>query len=82
MEYKIYVGALIAIKKGLFKGSLKIMYCGMPNETTFTLSPFATKGYQGFSPNIYFDKDARVIHVFEQEFDVLEVTPDYIILGD
>jgi len=82
MEYKIYLGALISIKKGFLKGNLKIMYCGMSDKKTFTLAPFAAKGYQGFSPNIFYPADSSVIHVFEQAFDVIEVTPDYIILGD
>ena len=82
MEYKIYAGTLLKIKRGFTKVALKIMYCGMSNEMTFVLSPFITKGYQGFSPNIYYNSNSNVIHVFDKEFDVIEVTPDYIILGD
>ena len=82
MEYKIYVGTLIKIKKGFLQGTFKIMYCGMSNENTFVLSPYVTQGYQGFSPNIYYRATSAVILIMDIEFDVLEVTPEYIILGD
>ena len=82
MEYKIYVGTLLNIKKGFLQRTFKIMYCGMSNENTFVLSPFITKGYQGFSPNIYYNSNSTVIFIFNREFDVIEVTPEYIILGD
>ena len=82
MEYKIYVGTLLEIKKGFMQGKFKIMYCGMSNEKTFVLSPFVDKGYQGFSPNIYYTSTSTIIQVFDRDFDVIEVTPEYIILGD
>lgn len=82
MEYKIYVGSLIKVKKGFFKGSFQIMYCGMSNEDTFVLAPHVASGYQGFSPNIYYKKDLKLIHLMDVEFDVIMVTPEYIILGD
>jgi len=82
MEYKIYVGTLMKIKKGFMQGTFKIMYCGMINENTFALSPFVAKGYQGFSPNIYYNSNALFIQVFEMGFDVIEVTPEYVILAD
>lgn len=82
MDYKIYVGSLIKIKKGFMKGSLRIMYCGMPNENTFVLSPLLHHGYQGHSPSIYYKTNSTLIFVYEKEFELLEVTPEYILLGD
>ena len=82
MEYKIYVGADIKIKKGFLKGSFRFMYCGMANENVFVLAPFRAVGYQGFSPNIYYDINSNIIQVFERTFEVIEVTSEYIILGD
>ena len=82
MEYQIYVGTIIEISKGIFLGPFKVMYCGMNNEDTFVLAPFVAKGYQGFSPNIYYPLNSTVIQVFNKTFDVLEVTPEYIILAD
>ena len=82
MEYKIYVGTLMKIKKGFLQGTFKIMYCGMSNENTFVLAPYVTQGYQGFSPNIYYNINSSVLHIMEVEFDVIEVTPEYLILGD
>ena len=82
MEYKIYVGTFIKIKKGFMQGSFKFMYCGMSNEDTFILAPFIAVGYQGFSPNIYYNSNSSIIQIFDKEFEVIEVTSDYIILGD
>ena len=82
MEYKIYVGAEIKIKKGFMKTAFKLMYCGMPNDRTFVLAPFITNGYQGFTPNIYYDVSSTVIQVYKQDFDVIEVTREYIVLAD
>jgi len=82
MEYKIYVGTVIKIKRGFLRGALTIMYCGMSNENTFVLSPLTTTGYHGFSPNIYYQSSSNFIQVHEKDFDVIEVTPEYIILGD
>ncbi len=80
MEYKIYVGSVMKINQGLMKGPLKIMYCGMTSENIYTLSPFSGKGYQGFSPNIYYNTESVYIHVFNVEFEVLEVNQEYILL--
>lgn len=82
MEYKIYTGSLLSIKKGFLKGKFKFMYCGMPNESTFAITPYIAKGYQGFSPTIFYPVDSSVIHLLDKDFDVLEVNPDYIIIGD
>ena len=82
MEYKIYVGTLLKIKNGFLQGSFKIMYCGMSDENTFVLSPLITQGYQGFSPNIYYHSHSTIIQIYDRDFDVIEVTPEYIILGD
>ena len=82
MEYIIYVGTILRIKKGFLQGTFKIMYCGMSNENTFVLSPFITEGYQGFSSNIYYHSASNNIQILDRNFDVIEVTPEYIILGD
>ena len=82
MKYKIYVGTIMEIKKGFMQGLFKIMYCGMPSEGIFVLAPLVAKGYQGFSPNIFYNLDSKVIQIFDRDFDVIEVTPEYIVLGD
>ncbi len=82
MEYKIYVGSILKIKNGFLKGKSQIMYCGMSNENTFVLSPLIHNTYQGYSPNVYYNLNSFIIRINGKEFDVIEVTPDYIILGD
>ena len=82
MEYQIYVGTILKIKKGFMQGTFKFMYCGMSNEDTFVLSPFISNGYQGFIPTIYYNSNSTIIHILDRDFDVIEVTPEYIVLGD
>lgn len=81
MEYKIHVGAQIKINNG-FMSNLKIMYCGMPNENTFVLSPLIINGYRGFSPNIFYNVNSSVIQIHHRDFQVLEVNSEYIILKE
>jgi hypothetical protein len=80
MEYKIKVGSVIKIKKGFWQGSFQIMYCGMSNKETFVLSPYVTEGYQGFSPNIYYNIKSLHINILDIKFYILEVTPEYIVM--
>lgn len=82
MEWRINVGTVLKIKKGFMRGNYQIMYCGMSDENTFVLAPLITVGYQGFSPNIYFNSNSTLIQIQERQFEVYEVTPEYIILGD
>lgn len=63
------------------QGTFKIMYCGMPSETTFVLSPFISMGYQGFSPGTYYDSNSTIIQILGRDFEVIDVTPEYIILA-
>ena len=83
MQHKIYVGTFLKLKTGFMQmeGSSKIMYCGMSNENTFVVTPLVHVGYQGFSPSIYYDISSKIVHMYDREFDVIEVTPMYIILG-
>jgi len=84
MEYKINTGTIVTIKKGFMKGKLRIMYCGMPNESIFVLTPFVQNSmeYQGYSPAIFYSIANTVIQLLEMEFNVYEVHPDYIVIGD
>lgn len=54
----------------------------MSNENTFVVTPLVHVGYQGFSPSIYYDISSKIVHMYDREFDVIEVTPMYIILED
>ena len=82
MEYKIYTGSMLAIKNGFLRGKFRLMYCGMPNESTIAITPYIADGYQGFSPTIFYNANSKVIHILDRDFDVLEIDPDFIILGD
>lgn len=81
-EYVIYTGTILKIKSGFMQKSLRVMYSGMPDENTFVLSPVITHGYQGYAPNVYYKADAKNIRILNYRFDVVEVTPEHIVLGD
>jgi hypothetical protein len=53
----------------------------MSSETNFVLSPFISMGYQGFSPGIYYDSNSTIIQILGRDFEVIDVTPEYIILA-
>jgi hypothetical protein len=82
MEYQIYVGTILKLKKGFLQGKFRIMYCGMSSDDTFVISPIITSGYQGYTPTIYYKANSTSIQILDRSFDVLEVTPEYIVLGD
>jgi len=82
MEHKVEVGNLFEVKLGFWKGKLKIMYCGMPNENTFVLSPYIGSGYQGFSPNVFYRSNSAVIQLLGLPIELVEVSQDHIILRE
>jgi len=66
MEYKIDTGTFLPIKTGkLFNAKLNIMYCGMPNKTTFALTPLRVRGNQGFSPTVFYSTANTFIKVLD-----------------
>jgi hypothetical protein len=85
VEYKINTGEFAEIKRGILSSNLPILYSGMPNDDTFALSPvtkqsFFMEGFK-FSTTIYYRKDRKEIRVLDDDFRVVEVTPDYIVLN-
>ena len=67
------------IKKG-FMNSIQLMYCGMPNENTFVITPLLAQGYGGFSPSLYYNCHDTLIHILEDDYTVVDVNSKYIIL--
>ena len=57
-----------------------IVYCGMSNGNTFSLSYMETAGYQGYALNVYYPKSMSKIKIKNIEFNVLNVTPERITL--
>jgi len=70
-------------KKTLRPGFMKwfgLVYCGMPNENTFSLSYMENAGYQGYALNIYYPKSMSKIIIKNIEFNVVSVTPEKITI--
>jgi len=75
----ISVGEKKTLKLG-FMRSMGLVYCGMPNEDTFSLSYMETTGYQGYALNIYYPKSMSKIKIKDIEFNVMSVTPEKITI--
>ena len=75
----ISVGEKKILKLGFMK-SMGLVYCGMPNENTFSLSYMETTGYQGYALNIYYPKSMSKIRIKNVEFNVVSVTPEKITI--
>lgn len=75
----ISVGEKKTLKLG-FMRSMGLVYCGMPNEDTFSLSYMETTGYQGYALNIYYPKSMSKIKIKNIEFNILSVTPEKITI--
>ena len=75
----ISVGEKKILKLGFMK-SMGLVYCGMPNEDTFSLSYMETAGYQGYALNIYYPKSMSKIIIKNVEFNVVSVTPEKITI--
>lgn len=73
----IQTGEKKVIKLNFFN-SFGIVYCGMPNEKTFSLSYLESAGYQGYGLNLYYPKGMSRIRIKNIEFNVLSVTPESI----
>ena len=81
-QIKIFTGELASVDTG-FLTSFRLIYCGMPTDTSFAITPLLslTLG-EGSTPTIYYKRDSKRIFIIKQRFIVEEVTPDYIILLD
>jgi len=75
----ISVGEKKTLKLGFMK-SMGLVYCGMPNEDTFSLSYMETTGYQGYALNIYYPKSMSRIKIKNIEFNVVSVTSEKITI--
>ena len=70
-------------KKNIRSGFLNwfgVIYCGMPNENTFSLSHMETTSHQGYALNIYYPKSMSKIKIKGVEFNVMSVTPEKITI--
>ena len=75
----ISVGEKKTLKPGFMKW-FGIVYCGMHNENTFSLSYMETSGYQGYALNIYYPKSMSKIKIKDIKFNIISITPEKITL--
>ena len=75
----ISVGEKKTLRPSLMKW-IGLVYCGMPNENTFSLSYMETTGYQGYALNLFYPKSMSKIKIKNVEFNVVSVTPEKITI--
>jgi hypothetical protein len=78
-QFTVLVGEKKNIKLG-FLSFHGFVYCGMPNENTFSVAYKENSGYQGYAMNLYFPKSAKEIIINKTRFRVLEVSPEKLTL--
>jgi hypothetical protein len=78
-DISLVVGEKIKIKSG-FLNSITLVYCGMISKDIFSISVLFGSGNQGFSYNLYYQKETNSITVGLEVFTVVNVNAEKIIL--
>lgn len=79
--FTLSTGERKTIKSGFLKTSMvDIVYCGMPNENTFSIGMLLSSGYQGHGLNLFLPKKSTTIMLDKHKYYVLNVTPESITL--
>ena len=78
-QITIKAGEKKTIKKSFFY-YITIIYCGMPNENTFSLAYMESQDYRGYGLNIFYEKSKKQITLQKTQFRVISVNPELIIL--
>jgi hypothetical protein len=78
-QITLFVGEKKKISTG-FLTSFTIMYCGMPNENTFSIGLRESFGNQGYALNLFYPRGDRTIKLLDKEFSIFDATPEKIIL--
>jgi hypothetical protein len=73
------IGTKIRLKSG-FLNTITLVYCGMISKDVFSVSILFGNGNQGFSYNLYYQKDTKSISVGSENYSVIEVNEEKLIL--
>ena len=78
-DITLAIGETTKIKVG-FVNTVTIIYGGMPSKDVFSIVIQTGSGYQGYSYNLYYPKDAKTIKVGKESFSIINVTSEQITL--
>jgi hypothetical protein len=78
-DITLLIGEKKKIKSG-FLNTTTLVYCGMISKDIFSISILYGSGNQGFSYNLYYQKDTKSILVGSESFSVIEVNAKKLIL--
>ena len=76
-QFTIKVGEKKNINLG-FLSFYGFVYCGMPDDNTFSIAYKENAGYQGYAVNLYFPKSTKELTAGKGRFRVLEVNAEKI----
>ncbi len=78
-DISLKVGEKTKIKSG-FLNSITLIYSGMISRDIFSVSVLYGTGNQGFSYNLYYQKDTKSIKVGNESLSIIEISTDHLIL--
>ena len=73
-EVKIKTGTIGKINRGMLGKTTKLIYSGMPNNQSFTISPIISTetltGSAQISPIIYYHIESTIINILEEAVQI------------
>jgi hypothetical protein len=78
-DITLKVGEKTKLKSG-FLNTITLVYCGMISKDIFSISILFGTGNQGFSYNLYYEKDTKLIEVGNESFSIVEVDSNLLKL--
>ena len=78
-DITLEVGEKTKIKSG-FINSITLVYCGMILKDIFSIAILFGNGNQGFSYNLFYQKDTKSIDVGDVVYSIIEVNSEKLIL--
>ena len=79
-QFKYFIFIQIVYLKSGFLNTITLVYCGMISRDIFSISVLYGTGNQGFSYNLYFQKETKSVTVGLEVFSVIDVNAENIIL--
>jgi len=78
-DISLKVGEKTKLKSG-FLNTLTLVYCGMISKDIFSIAILFGTGNQGFSYNLYYQKETKTITVDHEILSVIDVNVEKLIL--
>jgi hypothetical protein len=74
-EYTLKVGQTVPLRRSLLGSTYKVIFAGMPNDSTYTLVITMTLGYNMMAYNLFFRTDQKDIDLKYGRIRISRVSP-------